>query len=378
MTSRERVLMSLNHEEPDRVPIDIGSTANNFTAGLFMKLLSHYNVTTPSIIPRPDESAPYYNDELMEKMGGDFRHVFLMPSKKHSYEPDANGITTNEWGIAKREVNGMRQQISSPLANATTIAEIGSFDWPDPDEDARYKGLRERAEMLYQTTGCAIAARAVSHGIFELSWETRGMESFLVDLAMEEDIAFALLDKITELQIRMYTNYLKECGQYIHVVQTADDYGTQNGPIMSREMFCKHIKPRRKKLNDAIRKNAPNAKIFHHTCGSVVDLIDDFIEIGVDILNPVQPYAAGMDSAELKRRFGNRICFHGGIDEQRALPVSKEAIDMELKARIKAMAAGGGYIIGPTSNIQDDTSLENVLYYIEKAKEYGKYPINLE
>ena len=375
MTSRQRVMTALNHLEPDRAPIDIGSTASNFTEGLFLRLKEHLGVKSPLIVPRPDESAPYYNDELVEMLGSDFRHVFIMPSKAHSYKPDANGVTTNEWGIPKKMVNGMRQQFASPLAGAETVAEVKRFSWPDADEAARYDGIRERAEMLRQTTSCAIAARAVSHGIFELAWEIRGMENFLMDLAMEDDSAITLLDKLTDLQVRFYMNYLKECGQYVDVVQTADDYGTQNGLVMSREMWRAHIKPRRKRLNDAIRRHAPKAKIFHHTCGSVVDLIDDFIEIGIDILNPVQPYAAGMESAELKRRFGGRICFHGGIDEQRALPVSKEAIDAELRARIRALAPGGGYVIGSTSNIQDDTSIENVLYYLEKAKEYGQYPI---
>lgn len=377
MTSRERVIMAINHKEPDRVPIDIGSTANNFTTGLFQKLKEYYNIKTPDFMPRPDESAPYYNDALLDKLGGDFRHVFIFPSSQHKYSPDSNGITTNEWGIPKKLVNGMRQQVCSPLANAENNKEILQYKWPDPDDEVRYKGIRERAKSLYFDTSYALAARAVSHGIFELSWEVRGMENFLVDLALEDDKAVVLLDKITELQIRMYENYLKECGEFVQIVQTADDYGTQNGPVMSLDMWRTFIKPRRKKLNDTIKKYAPNAKIFHHTCGSVVNLIDDFIEIGINILNPIQPYAAGMDSANLKKQFGDRICFHGGIDEQHALPISKEAIDKELRTRISALAKDGGYIIGPTSNIQDDTPIEYVLYYLEKAKEYGKYPINL-
>ena len=373
MTSRERVLKALNHEEPDRVPIDIGSTANSFTKGLFMDLKKHFGITSDDFVPRPDENAPFYNDDLLEALGGDFRHVFIMPSKKIDYSPRADGTVVNDWGIIKREVDGMYQQCGYPLEHAETVEEILAYDWPDPDEAARYEGIRQRAEYLYNETDYAIAARAVSHGIFELAWETRGMENFLVDLALEDEKAGVILDKITELQIRMYTNYLKECGEYVHVVQTADDYGTQHGPIMSLDMWREYIKPRRKKLNDAIRKHAPNAKIFHHTCGSVVDFIEDFIEIGIDILNPVQPYAAGMDSASLKARFGDRICFHGGIDEQRALPVSLKAIDEEVKARIKALAPVGGYIIGPTSNIQEDTPVGHVLFYLEKAREYGKY-----
>lgn len=377
MTSRERVLMALNHQEPDRVPIDIGSSANNFTAGLFQALKKHFGILSPDIVPRPDESAPFYNDDLIQALGGDFRHVFIMPSQKVDYGRQPDGTVRNDWGIVKRLVNGMNQQCANPLADAQSVEDILRYDWPDPDEACRFEGIRERARMLHDQTEYAVAARAVSHGMFELAWETRGMENFLCDLAMDDDMAYAILEKITDLQIRFYTNYLRECGPYVQVVQTADDYGTQTGLMISRDMWRKFIKPQRKRLNDCIRKHAPGAKIFHHTCGSVFELIEDFIEIGIDILNPVQPYAARMDSATLKAAFGDRICFHGGIDEQRALPVSIEAIDQELRTRIHAMAPGGGYIIGPTSNIQDDTSVEHVLYYLEKAKEYGRYPITV-
>jgi uroporphyrinogen decarboxylase len=377
MTPRERVLLTLEHQEADRVPIDIGSTANNFTKGLFNQLTEYFHIKTKNLVPRPDESAPFYNDDLYEALGGDFRHVFLYPPSTTDFSTRPDGITVSEWGIAKKEVNGLRQQVGFPLKDAETCDDILHHPWPDPDNDARYKGLRERAKYLYEHTDFAVAARAPFHGIFELAWETRGMENFFADLASEDEMAECILDIITDFQIKVYTNYMRECGEYVHIVQTADDYGTQNGPFLSLEMWRKYIKPRRKKINDAIKKYAPNAKIFLHSCGSVSDFIDDLVEIGVNILNPVQPYAKSMDSAELKKRFGDRICFHGGIDEQHAFPHGQEAIDAELRKRIHALAPKGGYIIGPTSNIQDDTKLEDVLYYLEKAKEYGTYPIQV-
>jgi uroporphyrinogen decarboxylase len=377
MTSRERVLLTLEHREADRVPIDIGSTANNFTKGLFNKLTAHFNIKSANLIPRPDESAPYYNDDLYEALGGDFRHVFLYPPSTADFNVRPDGTTVSEWGIVKREVNGLMQQSGYPLEDAETVEDIEKHPWPDPDNEARYRGLRERAKYLYEETSYAVAARAPWHGIFELSWETRRMENFFIDMATGDEKADRILDIITDIQVRMYTNYLKECGEYVHIVQTADDYGTQNGSILSLEMWRKYIKPRRRRINETIRKYAPNAKIFLHCCGSVREFIDDFIEIGVDVLNPIQPYAKDMDSANLKKRFGSRISFHGGIDEQRAFSKGQAAIDAELKARIHDMGPGGGYIIGPTSNIQDDTPLEDVLFYLEKAKEYGRYPINV-
>jgi uroporphyrinogen decarboxylase len=369
--------MILDHQEADRVPIDIGSTANNFTRGLFDQLTKHFNIKTKNLVPRPDESAPYYNDELYEALGGDFRHVFLYPPSTADFNARPDGTIVSEWGIVKRELQGLRQQSGYPLEDAETNDEIIQFNWPDPDDAARFKGLRERAKYLYEHSSFAIAARAPWHGIFELAWETRRMENFFVDMASEDEKADCILDILTDLQIRLYTNYLKECGEYVHIVQTADDYGTQNGPIMSLEMWRKYIKPRRKRINEVIKKYAPKAKIFLHSCGSVSGFVDDLIEIGVDILNPVQPYAKDMESEALKKRFGDRICFHGGIDEQRAFSKGTAAIDLELRKRIHAFGPGGGYIIGPTSNIQDDTPLEDVLYYLEKAREYGAYPIKV-
>lgn len=143
--------------------------------------------------------------------------------------------------------------------------------------------------------------------------------------------------------------------------------------MMSPEMFREFIKPRRKELNTVINELAPKAKVFHHSCGSITKIIDDLIDTGVDILNPVQPLAVGMDSFKLKKDFGDRICFHGGIDGQKALPGSKELLEKEIKTRIDAFAPGGGYIIAPTSNFQDDTPLENIFFYIDCVKKYGQY-----
>ncbi|MDR0718214.1 MAG: hypothetical protein LBF78_01160, partial [Treponema sp.] len=221
MTSRERVLPALEHQEADRVPIDIGSTANNFTKGLFNQLIKYFDIKTKNLVPRPDESAPFYNDDLYEVLGGDFRHVFLYPPSTMDFSACPDGITVSEWGIAKKEVNGLRQQVGFPLKDAETCDDILHHPWPDPDDDARYAGLRERAKYLYEHTDFAVAARAPFHGIFELAWETRGMENFFTDLASEDEKAECILDIITDFQIKVYTNYMRECGEYVHVVQTA-------------------------------------------------------------------------------------------------------------------------------------------------------------
>jgi uroporphyrinogen decarboxylase len=372
MIPRKRVELTLGHQEADRVPIDIGSTANNFTNALFFRLKDFLGITSQDILMRPDESAAYYNDDLLEKLGSDFRHVFLMPPDNVNFKVGPDGCTVNDWGLKKRKINGLTEIVNSPLSDAD-MDDIDKYNWPNPGDPGRVRGLKERAKFLYEHTNYALASRAVSHGFFELAWELRGMENFLVDMAIDKEFANKLLDKTLEIQMGLYEALLKDAGSYLQMVETADDYGTQNGPIMSPAMFREMIKPRRKELNCFIKQLAPNAKIFHHTCGSVYMIIDDLIDTGIDILNPVQPLAKDMDSYMLKKKFGDKLCFHGGIDEQQALPGSKEQLEQEIKQRIDAFSPGGGYIVAPTSNFQDDTPIENILFYLEFVKNYGKY-----
>jgi uroporphyrinogen decarboxylase len=372
LTPRQRVEMTINHLQPDRVPFDIGSTACNFTNDLFLKIKKHMGITSSDILMRPDESAAYYNDDLLEALGTDFRHLFLLPPDNVDLQPAQDGGVTSEWGLKKRKMNGLSVIVNKPLEKAG-IDDIDRYPWPDPHNSARTKGLRERAERLYRDTHYAIASRAVSHGFFELAWELRGMEAFLMDMLADKMFANKLLDKTLEIQMGLYEALLSQTGEYVQIVETADDYGTQNGPLLSPALFREMIKPRRKQLNELIRRLAPRAKIFHHTCGSVYKIVDDLIETGVDILNPVQPLAKDMDSFRLKKEFGDRLVFHGGVDEQVALPGSKAVLEKEIKTRIDAFAPGGGYIIAPTSNFQTDTSIENIVFYLEIVKTYGVY-----
>lgn len=372
MTSRERVQCILDHKKPDRVAVDFGSTACGFTNRTFQRLKEYYHITSEDIVVRPDESAAFYNDDLLEAMGSDFRHVFLMPADNYHFELDENGYGYNEWGMKKRLVCGMMQHCSSPLEDAE-IEDIDTYPWPDPYAPGRDRGIRERAEYLYHHTDYAIAARAVSHGFFELAWEMRGMGNFLADMLDDEEFANKLLDKTLEIQMGMYDVLLSACGEYVQIVETADDYGTQNGPIMSPALFEEMILPRRKKLNDFIHSKAPQAKIFHHTCGSVYRLLDDLIATGIDVLNPIQATAIDMDTYRLQEEFGDRLIFHGAIDQQHALIGSQADVEKEMKTRLASLGRDGGYIMAPTSNFQDDMPIENIVNFAKMAKELGTY-----
>lgn len=371
MTSRERVLCVLNGEKPDRVAIDIGSTASGMTNPTFKRVKEYLGVTSEDLVLRPDESSAYYNDDILDLIGGDFRHVFLFPAE--GYNPfKEDGTIVNEWGMEKKLVAGLTQGCSSPLADSE-MEDIDTYPWPDPYDKGRIKGIRERAKYLYENTDYAIATRAVSHGFFELAWELRGMENLFVDMLVDKDYANKLLDKILEIQIGYYDALLTEVGEYVHVVETGDDYGSQKGPLMSPELFNEMIVPRRKKLNEFIKSKAPHVKIFHHTCGSVYHILDGIIESGVDILNPVQPSADFMDTYVLQEEFGDKLVFHGGIDEQTALIGTIEDLENEMVRRLESLGKNYKYIMAPTSNFQDDMPLENIVRFAEIAKKVGQY-----
>jgi uroporphyrinogen decarboxylase len=175
----------------------------------------------------------------------------------------------------------------------------------------------------------------------------------------------------------MYDTLLEGVGEYVHIVETAEDYGTQTSLLISPETYREMIMPARKKLNAFIRSKAPYAKIYHHTCGAVSKLIPDLIDSGIDILNPVQPLATGMESAGLKAKWGKILFFDGGIDTQDAMPGTVKDVEVEVAKRILAFGPDGGYSLGCSNHIQEDVPPENVVALFEMAKELGRYPLDL-
>lgn len=218
MTPRERVELTINLKEPDRVPIDIGSTACNFTNNLFFKIKKFLKIDTEDFFFRPDESAAYYNDEILEKLDCDFRHIFLMPSEDFNFKTSREDIVINEWGIRKRKMNGLLENLNNPLEDAQ-IDDLDYYNWPNIEDGYRNRNLRERARSIFKNTDYALAARSVSHGFFEISWELRGMEKFMIDMSINKNFSNKLLDKTLEIQIKMYELLLKDTGKYIQIVE---------------------------------------------------------------------------------------------------------------------------------------------------------------
>jgi len=279
----------------------------------------------------------------------------------------------DEWGVVWSRPEGGHYYVSeAPFEQEATVAAVERHPWPDPDDPGRTRGLREEAAALRQQTDCALCmyvhGRVLSFGQF-----MRGFENWLMDLKLNKAFVHALLERATEVQMQMNARLLEAVGEYVDIVHVADDLGGQPGPLLSLATYRELIKPYQARIFAALKAQAP-VRLMLHSCGSVAAFLGDLIDIGVDILNPVQVSAAGMDTAVLKREFGRHLCFWGGVDTQTVLPFgTPEEVRAEVRRRISDLAAGGGYVLAAVHNIQKEVPPANVLAMLDAAREYGLY-----
>ncbi|MEI6101956.1 MAG: uroporphyrinogen decarboxylase family protein, partial [Eubacteriales bacterium] len=253
-------------------------------------------------------------------------------------------------------------------------ADLDRYPWPNPFDEGRIRGIEERAKNYFCNTDKAITANSANSGMFfEIAQFLRGPEEFFVDMCINEGFAKKLIDKITDVLIQINLYYLKPISPYIEWVEFTSDLGTQNGPFISPDMFQNYFKKPFERIFIAVKKEYPNLKIFMHSCGSIYTFIPDLIEVGVDVLNPIQPLAFEMDPARIKQKFGDALVFHGAIDIQNAMCGSLQDVEKEVKLRIEQMGAGGGYILSPNNHVLPDVSVENLIRMYSAAREFGKY-----
>jgi uroporphyrinogen decarboxylase len=264
---------------------------------------------------------------------------------------------------------------SHPLAGFSTVQEIERYRWPDTAEPSRYAGLKQDARALTTSGRPALVLERHTGGIFETSWWQRGLENLLVDMASDSRLAEALLHKMLEHKLLYWEKALEQVGDQILVAAEADDLATQSGLLMSKGMYRKYLKPLHRQLFAFIKGKAPAVKLFYHSCGAVAELIPDLLEAGVDILNPIQVSAAGMDTRKLKREYGKDLVFWGGgVDTQRVLPYgTPEQVHDEVKRRIEDLAPGGGFVFSAVHCIQSDVPPQNIQAMWEALREYGAY-----
>jgi uroporphyrinogen decarboxylase len=379
MNSRERVILALNHKEPDRVPIDLGATiVSSIVKQTYIDLKHHLGLPVEEIKMLDFvQQLPYVDDALMERFGVDFRMVQLPAATAvgvNIFEEGDYYAFFDRWGakLHMPKVGGLYfDWVDFPIKSATMTA-LDNYAWPYPDAVEVNALLGQQAKTLYETTAYALVGSAViGGGIFEQPARVMGLENFLMALLTAPAFADRLMETITDIYIESCNRYLEQVGPYIQVFTYWDDLAGQNGWIINPEIYRKMIKPKQKRLVEAIKKKT-NAKLFYHSCGATRALIPDLVEIGFDILNPVQVSAKGMDTKELKAEFGKDIVFWGSIDTQRVLPFGKphEVVD-EVKRRIDDLAPGGGFVLAAVHNIQAYVPAENIITAFDTALEYG-------
>ena len=354
MNSKERVLAAINHREPDRIPLDFW-----WSHEIKAKLLRYLNL----------EDA----DELQEFLGSDIRCVYPTYIGPELERFD-DGSYEDFWGVVRKPYShgggGEYDEVISPLlADATSLEDINTIRWPDPDW-FDYDSLIEQCERYKDYAIVVGRMGRETQTLFIQLWYFRGLENILIDLVTWPDLVQALIDRIMEFRVEHLKRILAVAKGRADILQIADDYGTQNGPIMSpatwRKFFAPHLKTMADMAHDA------GLKVFLHCDGGIRPIIPDLIELGINILNPMQPGCAGMDPKELKRDFGDKLCFHGAVDTQTTLPFgTREDVVAEVRERIEVLGKGGGYILAPVHTVEPDVPIENVLAVYEAARGYS-------
>jgi uroporphyrinogen decarboxylase len=382
MTSRERVLAALSLQEGDRVPIDLGSTwISTTTIPFYEELKRHFGVDRPTELMERNMQVCHIDEEILLQLSVDTRFVSSnapeLPCNQNTELGE--GHYRDPWGIEWRKppTSYYYDLHKPPLAGAITKQDILRHPWPDPDDPGYTRGLRPRVEAMRAGTDCALVLN-LSLWVLQCSQNVRGYQDWYIDLATQPDLLECMADCLTESMLGPLEKVTAEIGDLVDVISVSDDIGHQDRLCMNPATYRKVFKPRHARMMQAITSRS-KAPVMWHTCGCVVEVIDDLREIGVVCLNPVQTTAARMDPHNLKREFGDRMAFWGGIDTMRVLNRgSAEDVRREVQDKILAMAPGGGYMLNPTHNVQPDVPVENLLAMIEAGLAFGRYPLGLE
>ncbi len=382
MTSRARVQIALNHQEPDRVPIDLGGTVvSTIAIPTYAALRRHLGLAEKPIETlEVVQQVARVDEDVMDRLGVDVIPVFAnapdAPAPPPTTSPDGTVSFKDDFGATLKKPAGCHyfdwQEFPLPEPSLTALAKI---PWPDPADPGRYRGLRNRVKSLRAGTDRALFGMApCGHDMFNQLFRVRGMENGLMDLVAEPEFAEAFFDRLCDTICTAQTLFLTEVGDLIDVQFAADDLAGQAGPLVSPELWRRMIKPRQARIIATIKAHT-RAPVFYHSCGAVTEFLDDLIEIGVDILNPVQVSATRMDTAQLKKRFGKRLSFWGGgCDTQAMLNSGTPAqVREEVRRRIRDLAPGGGFVFNAVHNIQPLVPAANVAVMFDAALEFGRY-----
>jgi len=384
MTSRERVQTVLDHGIPDRVPVILGvSNATGLKIHPYRSLKKILGVKSEDkyIYDWPELGTALPDEAIMQRLHSDVRGIldrFPLEIYVRNQNRPPHTPFIDDWGGGQVEIGPDNWFPSiAPIPNATTKDELKNYSWPNMDDPYRVAHVRAQAQKLNEENQFAVMATPWLMFPFERAFEMQGMDKFMINLGRRPDFAQELLNKNNQLCMQLMDHFLDECGDFIDIIKIGDDLGTQNNLMISPRMYKKMLKPLHAEMITMIKQKT-KAKVFFHTDGDVFDLIEDFIEIGVDILNPVQTSAGKMSNLEeLKKHYDKRIVFCGAIDTQNILPYgTPDQVRQEVKRVINILGKGGGYMVAPVHTVMNDVPGLNVLAMVDAVEEYGIYPLN--
>lgn len=384
MTPRQNFEAAMTRSGPEWVPLDIGKHIGSIHKKHYADLKPHLpqiDMKNGDVILDRMAQTIVPDEALLEHFGVDFR--WLVPNWVQVRERDDLEGYIDMWGVPYRGAHGdhyaVDSQSKAPLAGCETADDVLNADcWPDLEDPAQFAGLKERARQLYETTGYVLGADAIKAGPLMSALQMRGYEQFFMDMVINPELSDALLGKITDTLCQMWTRFLAEVGPYVQIAYVTDDLGTQTSLLLSPKLYRNRVKPFHTRLHQHI-KGCANVRLMMHTDGAVLPLIEDLIETGADILNPVQTSTKGMnDTAALKEKFGDRLAFHGAMDVQQMMPGATHAeLRWEIARRMQDLGQDGGYIIAPCHNIGHDIPPENTIAFFAMVQQMRRYPLNL-
>jgi uroporphyrinogen decarboxylase len=354
MNSKERLLTALNHEEPDRVPIDLW-----FTSEVEDWLSAEYGGL------RGTELRVALGHDLIMTSSPNIGASYEMPGTAEEY--------VCEWGVRWKWITNAAggrytETVGHPLAD---MRDLISFKMPDPLGPSMQPIYAEARGLVEQYGQTHAIFGSLYQTVFEAAWLLRGLERLLMDMVIHKDFAHELFERLTGYGLVAGKEMV---AQGVDVLWLGDDFGTQRTMLISPGMWREFIKPRYARLVAAFKEQNPDLKIGYHCDGYLEPIIPELIEIGLDILNPVQPLS--MDPSELKRKYGDVLSFWGTLDTQRTFPFgSPEDVAREVRERLRTVAPGGGLILCSSHRVQPDTPLENIKAFYRTARAYGAYPI---
>jgi len=382
MTSRERVLKALNHEIPDRVPVDLGGNQTGIHRIAYERLCRRLGIADSVVIMDAVQQLARPCEAVLERLHVDTRYIAAGAAggwKGGIVQARRDGHLwhdlTDEFGIrwSMPDDHPLYMDISlHPLANAT-LAGLKDYPFPQGDDPGRFEGLRARALHIRNETPYAVVS-GISGVVYEICWYLRGLEQWFNDMLVQPEFCEALMDQTLKFWLDWFRAFLDEVGDVVDVIMIGDDLTGQQGPLFHPAFYRRVVKPRHKQLVQYIRLRT-RAKIWYHTCGACGEYIPDLLDNGIHVLNPVQLSAKGMDPVALKAKYGRQLVFWGGgCDSQHILPRGTPGeVAAEVRRNVEAFKPGGGYVFNSVHNIQGDVPPENVLAMFDAAYEQGFY-----